>query len=79
MGRHKNTSNIAQNKGWKANGKDGILLAKLLKQKFSAGVTPAAIKDACPQFKRCKNDSFATGLHRMRTKFLLDALPHSKL
>jgi len=53
-------NNSEQSKGWKANSKDGNLLAKLLKQKkFSAGVTPAAIKEACPQFNRCKNDSFA--------------------
>jgi len=55
-----NNNNNAQNKGWKANSKDGNLLAKLLKQKkFSASVTPAAIKEACPQLNRCKNDSFA--------------------
>jgi len=72
MGRDKSNKN-AGTKGQKANSKDGNLLAKLLKQKkFSAGVTPAAVKEACPQFNEHKNDSFAAGLHRMKTKFGLN-------
>jgi len=72
MVRNDNNNNN-NNKGWKANSKDGNLLAKLLKQKkFSAGVAPAAIKEACPQFNRHKNDSFAAGLRRMKTKFGLN-------
>jgi len=68
-----NNNNNTGAKGWKANSKDGSLLAKLLKtKKFSAGVAPAAIKEACPQFSRHKNDSFAAGLRRMKTKFGLN-------
>jgi len=60
MGHNKNTNSNVQNRGWKANSEDGNLLAKLLKQKkLSAGVAPAAIEEACPQFKWHKDDSFA--------------------
>jgi len=46
---HDNNNKNAGTKGWKANSKDGNLLAKPLKQKkFSAGVAPAAIKESLP-------------------------------
>ena len=56
--------------GWKANSPDGKFLAKLLQKKqVSAGITPGAIKELHPRFYKYKNDSFAAGLRRMKTKY----------
>ena len=71
MGRAKSKSTTTVNKiGFRANSKEGKFLAKLLQTgKVSAGITPGALKELYPQFKKFKNDSFAAGLRRMKTKY----------
>ena len=56
-------------RGWKANSKDGRLLAKLLQtKKITAGSGPGVVKEMFPVFNKYKADSFAAGLRRMKTK-----------
>ena len=59
--------------GWKVSSNDGKFLIKLIKdKKVSAGVTPGAIKELHPRFLKYKNDSFAAGLRRLKTKYGLN-------
>ena len=56
--------------GWKASSNDGKFLSQLLKtKKVSAGITPGALKEMHPRFKKYKTDSFAAGLRRLKTKY----------
>ncbi len=58
------------NKGWKVDSKDGKFLIKLIKDgKVSPGISPGAIKEIHPRFYKYKNDSFASGLRRLKTKY----------
>ena len=72
MGRSKSTAAAAPvvNKiGWRANSKDGKFLEKILKSgKLTPGITPGALKEIYPRFLKYKNNSFASGLCRMKAK-----------
>jgi len=60
-------------RGFRASSKEGKFLSKLLKSKqLSPGIPPAAIKEMYPVFKAFKNDSFASGLRRMKNKYGLN-------
>lgn len=62
------------NKGWKINTKDGRLLTKLLeKGTVSAGITPTALCEQYPQFKKYKGDSLGAGLRRLKDKLGVNA------
>jgi hypothetical protein len=71
MGKNKSCKSITSAKtGWKVNSKDGKFLCKLLEnKKLSPGITPAALKEIYPQFKKYKNESFASALHHLKTKY----------
>ena len=70
MPKKKKTSRPEGKLGFRANSKEGKYLSKLLKNKsVSPGITPGAIKELYPVFYKFKNDSFASGLRRMKTKF----------
>jgi len=57
-------------RGFKANSKEGRFLARLIKNKeISPGITPGALKELHPVFNEFKNNSFASGLRRMKNKF----------
>jgi len=57
-------------RGFKANSKEGKFLARLIKNKeISPGITPGALKELHPVFNEFKNNSFASGLRRMKNKF----------
>jgi len=59
--------------GFRADSKEGEFLAKLLKSKqISSGIPPAAIKEMYPVFHDFKNNSFASGLRRMKNKYGLN-------
>ena len=70
MGKKAKKAKDQGKRGFRADSKEGQFLAKLLKKgKVSAGITPGAIKELYPVFEDFKNDSFASGLRRMKTKY----------
>lgn len=73
MGKKAKKAKDQGKRGFRSDSKEGKFLAKLLKsKKLSPGIPPAAVKEMYPVFEDFKNDSFASGLRRMKTKFGLN-------
>ena len=70
----KRRSTIRQGmKGWKQSSRDGLKLIYLLRKGLvSPGVTPTALKEEYPQYRKYKPDALSAGLRRIKAKYSIN-------
>ena len=74
--KRRSSSSVSGKKGWRADSEDGKFLTQLFEEgKLRPGDPPGHIKEHHPRFKKYKNDSFASGLRRLKIKLGINERP----